>query len=420
MKEHYMRSVRGKPLSSEAKKIMISAKLYFDIHKSTPPQSSTRRTAEALGIGEASVKRVMAKYNQNQNFLDEAPIERGRPAHSISSTMQGDVRKHIRDANINGEYITLSSIKEFIKSDDGDNAFHISTLSRTLSRWGYEFGKGTRSQHLKEKDSVIASRRRYLREMKRNRKPRGGVVRPEVYLDESYINKNHSNDLIWYASEDGPWVQKPTGKGERLIIINAITKSGWVPNAKLVFKSTKKTGDYHGQMNNELFEKWFEEMLIPNIPKNSIIVMDNASYHNRLSEKSPPTRLSSKNRILTWLKKKKAVYDDDLLKPELIEILIKLDPKPIYALDEIAKSYGHTVIRTPPYHPELQPIEICWGVVKNHVGRNCDFTMKNLEIQLSKGFDKVTSETCTKIIKKIREVEDKFWDEDTTMDKHKN
>jgi hypothetical protein len=53
-------------------------------------------------------------------------------------------------------------------------------------------------------------------------------------LDESYVNKNHSNDFIWYSDEDGPWVQKPTGKGERLIIINAITKEGWVPGAKLI------------------------------------------------------------------------------------------------------------------------------------------------------------------------------------------
>jgi len=52
-----------------------------------------------------------------------------------------------------------------------------------------------------------------------------------------------------------PWVQKPTGKGERLIILHAMTKSGWVPGAKLTFKSTKKTGDYHGQMNHDLFTK---------------------------------------------------------------------------------------------------------------------------------------------------------------------
>ena len=46
------------------------------------------------------------------------------------------------------------------------------------------------------------------------------------------------NDFIWYSDVDGPWVQKPSGKGERLIIVNAITKDGWVPNAELVFKSS--------------------------------------------------------------------------------------------------------------------------------------------------------------------------------------
>ena len=31
-------------------------------------------------------------------------------------------------------------------------------------------------------------------------------------------------------------------------------------------------------------------------------------------------------------------------------------------------------------HPELQPIEICWGVLKNYIAKNCDFTMENLYI----------------------------------------
>ena len=85
-----------------------------------------------------------------------------------------------------------------------------------------------------------------------------------------------------------------SGKGERLIIMNAITRDGWVPNAKTVFKSTKKTGDYHGQMNFKLFSKWIEEKRIPNIPDNSLIVMDNASYHNLLSSHSAPTPTCSK------------------------------------------------------------------------------------------------------------------------------
>ncbi|MFZ0451622.1 MAG: transposase [Desulfatiglandaceae bacterium] len=411
-----MISSRGRPLTPETKKVVVSVKQYFDGKKFKPMEPSVKRTADALGIGVATVKRVMADYNRDPELLDEPAKMRGRPVHAVSATRQEAVRAYIRSANKKGEYITLSDIGDFLNEKSKDEPFHIATLARTLNRWGFEFGKGTRSQHLKEKDHVIAARQRYLRKKLDNRASRGDAIRPEVYLDESYVNKNHSNDFIWYSGEDGPWVQKPTGKGERLIIINAITKSGWVPGAKLVFKSTRKTGDYHGQMNWDLFKKWFIEMLLENIPPNSLIIMDNASYHNTLSEHSPPTPLCSKKRIMEWLEQNKIYCRQDCLKPELVEILKKLAPEPSYAIDEIARSHGHEVIRTPPYHPELKPIETCWAVVKNHIARNSDFTMNNLIEQLEFGFDKVTGKTCTKIIEKVRKIEDEFWTEDLQFD----
>ena len=210
--------------------------------------------------------------------------------------------------------------------------------------------------------------------------------------------------------------KKPTGKGERLIIINAITKSGWISGSKLVFKSTRKTGDYHGQMNWDLFKKWFTERLLPNIAKKSLIIMDNAPYHNTLAEHSPPTPLCSNKKIREWLERNKIYCRDDCLKAELVEILKKIVLEPLYAIDEITRSHGHEVIRTPPYHPELKPIETCWGVVKNHVARNCDLTMNNLIEQLDSGFEKVTAKTCAKIIAKVRKIEDDFWTEDLKFD----
>jgi transposase len=395
----------------------VSVKKYFDKKKFDQTEPSVKRTADALGIGVATVKRIMAAYNRDPKLLDESTMMRGRPSHAVSVSNQEAVRAHVRAANKNGEYITLALIRDYLKERSPDESFHIVTLSRTLNRWGFEFGKGTRSQHLKEKDHVIAARQRYLRKKRGNRSSGADdTIRPEVYLDESYVNKNHSNDFIWYSGEDGPWVQKPTGKGERLIIVNAITKSGWVSGAKLVFKSTRKTGDYHGQMNSDLFKKWFTEMLLPNIPKNSLIIMDNAPYHNTLSEHSPPTPLCSKKRIGEWLERNNIWCRDDCLKPELVEILKKMAPIPIYAIDEIANSHGHEVLRTPPYHPELQPIETCWGVVKNHVARKCDFTMFGLIKQLDSGFEKVTGKTCAKIIAKVRTIEDEFWTEDIKAD----
>lgn len=395
---------------------------YFDRnrHDFGAKESSFDLAADALEVGVASVRRVVAANNKNPNLLDEPQASRGRPPFSISGLHEHEVRSFVREANRSGTYVTLKSIQTLLKeASANENAFSTSTLARTLDRWGFTFGKGTRSQHLKEKDHVIAARRRYLRRKRQNRQGSGSLL-PEVYLDESYVNKNHSNDFTWYSGEDGPWLQKPTGKGERLIIVNAITSKGWVSDAKLVFKAGRKTGDYHGQMNHEIFKKWFSEKLLPNIPKRSLIILDNASYHNALAEMSAPTPACSKARIRSWLEANKVPCGEDWVKAELLDILRRMAPEPTYAIDEIARAAGHEVLRTPPYHPELQPIEMCWGVVKNHVGRNCEFTLSSLYGKLDEGFAKVTEDTCKSVIKKVRTTEDEFWNEDQESDELEN
>jgi hypothetical protein len=154
--------------------------------------------------------------------------------------------------------------------------------------------------------------------------------------------------LFGHEGEDGPWIQKPTGKGERLIIVNAISSQGWIDGAKLVFQAKRKTGDYHGQMNAELFQKWFRERLLPNIPNNSLIIMDNASYHKTLSAGSPPTPTCAKDKIWNWLIENQIPCEKNSLKAELVVALQKLSPLPIYELDEMAKKLGHEILRTHP------------------------------------------------------------------------
>ena len=411
---------RGKPLTPEQKQSVVSVKNYFDRNKKVLlgwNDSCVQMTADALEIARSTVERILSNYKKNPESINALIMAKGRPSYTINDSYESAIRSYIRAANMSGQYVSLDTINKFLAENSNEEKINSRTLGRTLNRWGFEFGKGTRTQHLKETNRIIALRRKYLRKMRKNRIKNSELTkRPEVYLDESYINKNHSNDYTWYSSEDGPLIQKPTGKGERLIIINAITRDGWVSDAKVVFKSTRKTGDYHGQMNAELFEKWFKEKLLPNIPNNSNIIMDNASYHNLLSEISPPTTLCSKEKIKIWFNSNDVSYNKDSLKAELIDILEKLSLDPIYSLDELAKQEGHLVIRTPPYHPELQPIEICWGVLKNYVARNCDFTMDNLHRQLENSFKKVTNETCQKVIQKIRVVEDKFWDDDLEIE----
>ena len=59
---------------------------------------------------------------------------------------------------------------------------------------------------------------------------------------------------------------------------------------------------------------------------------------------------------------------------------------------------------------------MCWGILKNEVARHCDFTLENLKRQLEDAFEKITAETCQRIIKKVRSVEEQFWEEDARLD----
>jgi predicted O-methyltransferase YrrM len=45
--------------------------------------------------------------------------------------------------------------------------------------------------------------------------------------------------------------------------------------------------DYHKNTDSDIFEEWFEFTLISNLKPNSIIVLDNASYHSKRSKKIP-------------------------------------------------------------------------------------------------------------------------------------
>ena len=413
-------ATQGSPLTPEFKRAIVLLKDYFDRTKGdlrAQDGSSAQRAANALGVGIATIKRVMADDKRNPDVLErEVSLRRGRPPRAIADSLQTITRDYVRQANREGSHLTLEMLAEHLKEEGCDANFSVRTLGRTLDRWGFTFGQGTRSQHLKEKDHVVAARQRYLRAKRAHRRG-DDVMRPEVSLDESFVHKNHSNDFLWYSDEDGPWVQKPTGKGERLIIMNAMTKSGWIPGAKLTFTSPRKTGDYHGQMHHDLFTTWFTEQLLPNIPENSLIIMDNASYHNTLSRHSAPTATCKKDEIRSWLKKNGIPVRDDCLKAELVEIRDKLAPAPTYALDELATDQGHEILRTPPYHPELQPIETCWAVVKNQIARKSKFTMAHLLEQLDDAFESVTEETCSGLIKKVRQVEDKYWMEDMRLDR---
>jgi transposase len=273
-------SFQGKDFTPEMKQLVINLKLYFDEERRNYQEVSTRnptlRTAQGLGIGEVTVKRIMADYRKQRGTPPAPPLKpKGKPEYRAAVNLQPVIREYVRAQNLAGQRVGVEQLRHYLLEEHGAHISSV-TLWRTLKRWGFSYGTGKRRSALKERDYVVLARRRYLRQKIANRNPDGSLKRPEVYLDETFINKNHSAQFTWYLKEDGPWVNKPSGKGPRLIIVDAITAQGWVKGADLVFEAKKRSGDYHGQMNWENFSTWFSDQLLPNIPSQSLIILDNA------------------------------------------------------------------------------------------------------------------------------------------------
>lgn len=76
---------------------------------------------------------------------------------------------------------------------------------------------------------------------------------------------------------------------------------------------------YSGTIDSNLFEFWFEKQLLPSLPPDAVIVMDNASFHR-------------KARLIC-----------------------------------IGQKYGIRLIFLPPYSPEFNPIENFWAWLKRYL-----------------------------------------------------
>ena len=411
---------QGKALDARERQLIVQLKYYFDQERQAGRFVTTKdpagRVAAALGIGLRTVKEVLSTYHRTGTVPEPALEYKGKPPYRIQAAFATVIRQEIRELNRQGNPVNLRVLAQWFSQHYGE--VNPTTLWRTLQRLGFVYGLSRQRSHLKERDDVLIARRSYLRAKLANRKPGGGTRRPEVYVDETFVNVNHSTSRTWYSIEDGPWVQKPAGKGPRLIIVDAITSAGWVPGARLVFPAKRRTGDYHGQMNLENFRKWFSESLLPNMPARSLIVMDNAPYHNVYEEGAfYPTTATKKAELQSWLlANHPKAYQEAMLKAELLAVCKELCEEPAYALDVLAEESGHQILRTPQYHPELQPIEDCWGVVKNHCAGECDYTMEGLWRHVEEGFGKVTAQTCRAALEDMRREEDRYWIEDLEED----
>ncbi|CAG4961088.1 unnamed protein product [Colias eurytheme] len=191
---------------------------------------------------------------------------------------------------------------------------------------------------------------------------------------------------------------------------------GFIPDAQLIFKSQTKSGDYHDDMNRENFMKWIKDKLLPNLPAQSIVVMDYASYHTVAVNKAP-TMSSTKSEMQEWIVNKGLAYLPTMVKSQLFEIIKEHKEPPLYEVDLLLQDHGHKVVRLPPYHCDLNPIELIWGLLKRRIAeKNVGQEAKSIVKITEDAFRSITPEEWMKECCHVESIEDKYFNDGIAVD----
>ena len=175
-----------------------------------------------------------------------------------------------------------------------------------------------------EEPQIANQRSAFLIRMRRNREEKKKVI----YLDETWMHTHDSIACCWVEKDEVTvgtlgGVSCPSGKRKRLIILHASSEDGWIPNCEFWYTShLKKRVITIEEMNHQIFENWFQNKLIPNIPPDSSIVMDNASYHSRRFEPLPTSNWKTGD-MITWLTNKGIPLPAKCIKQNLYAIIKK-------------------------------------------------------------------------------------------------
>lgn len=110
------------------------------------------------------------------------------------------------------------------------------SLLRILRNMGFRYRKCNDGRKLlMERSDIVAARDVFLRIMHDVRQEGKSTI---FYLDETFINQNHTRKACWVMNDGTGGLRVPVGKGARLILCHAGSAStGFIPQCKLLFRS---------------------------------------------------------------------------------------------------------------------------------------------------------------------------------------
>ncbi|XP_025191797.1 uncharacterized protein LOC112592046 [Melanaphis sacchari] len=396
---------RGKIISfDERLKIINMYKTNLEKDPNVSIRNMRRIISKSMGIGDSTVYRIINEYKK-KNTVTSPKRKRVRENifHLYDDFSRNSVRRHIHSIWFRREIPTIDKIHRLVSNDDSLPTISRTNLFKLIKDLDFRYCKRSRNSALTEKNEIVLWRRRYLRTIQEYREQ----GRQIYYLDETWVNtgecpnkvdstlQSHCDAFPEGLSTGAP--NSSDGKCKRLIVLHIGSEDGFVSGGLLYFESKKNSYDYHDEMNGKTFYEWMENIL-PRLRDNCVIVMDNVPYHSVKKEKAP-TSSTRKADIISWLQNKGEVVDNTMVIPELLDIVKRV--KPLYnkyVIDELAEASNKTILRLPPYHCELNPIELAWSSVKNH------------------GIKRVDGKMWKNFVEHTKKEEKKFWQIDYIVD----
>ena len=444
MKNHLTKCLKGQDIDSnvslrvckaalEMQERYLRAKQKLSSRKDAQPKRPAIKATitSFFGIGNDQYTKILNEYLTNRQPYITGKAGHGRSGnqcakptrivHGLEVTL--NVQRFIRERRMRRERVTGRQVLDHLVQEgllvvpvDDFGIYEkkpfqsaYRTVRRFLEKLGYE--RGRRTGNLVEKESVVLHRQNYLKKFFENREKEPGNRFREVYLDESYIHQHYHqfDDSLWDPNdEQDVQVSRFPAKGRRYCFAAAIqgpdpsvcvteasekqVLAGLVPGTLWSFcpqGPRASSGDYHKVFNGENFLKWWKDQLIPNLHQPSIIMLDNAKYHLVYDETVPKTSKMKKQELIGYLESKGVTLEGQHSVVQLRSMArqwIKEHEK--IAIVKIAEEAGHTVLLTPPYHSDLQPIELVWAYIKGNIGRkyNSETTLEVVHNHLIEEF----------------------------------
>lgn len=314
-----------KPLSSQVKEILCKLNTYFKGVNEKDVSSvvtSAQLVATSTGIPLSTVHRVLAEgkraLEHGSKFKSPKKTRCRQNTIVIDDFDKAVIRRTIHNFHVTDKQVpTMKILHEKLKTEINYPG-GVTTLRKEVALLGFKWKRTEDNRRiLMEKHQIRYLRILFLIKIAEYR----AQGRPIVYTDETYIDTCHTSSKS-YSDGSTSGLKKPISKGNRLIIVHAGGKDGFISNALLMFKANQKTGDYHHNMNTENYTKWLQTQLIPNLEPNSVVVVDNAAYHNTLHNPAPNSN-HRKQTIIDWLKYRNIDHSAEMLKPQLYQLILQ-------------------------------------------------------------------------------------------------